>query len=587
MTRRGVVALVFPITLLLFATFFFFGDLGYWNDDYHFTNRDPVTGGFDSLIKTTRDPFLPSTGSLCAWRPLHNVLTPALLTIFWDHDWIVHLAGVLLHAAAAGLFYALLRALGRSVHGSAAAVMLFIVWAAHYEVVLWPSAFATGLATSCYLAVALMYVRLAKAGCGGWWLLAPMTVLAAAVPCLNEQPAGMFAALPLAYMAVRPKGERLGQSLVRALVPTACFGAVCIAYILYVRANAQPGWGVSEEYYAPAAEWPRRLGQVARGMRSQFFMRYFATGALEQGWVELRAWSVMALLWSGALAGAAVVGLRLWVGTPTHGPGSPQHATARPWWVAAFGVAMFIGACLPLAVTQYYVANSRTCYPALLGVLLALTVIGDSVGRLVHHRPRLSRPYLVTTGLGLLAIFALLSVIYIGAQGRARRTNHRDVAIAARLRELAPHPPAGTIFLPLHIAHEAVLTGYRPFDHQLVSAWDKSWAVPFLIKFAYGRSDVYAAYRIRGYEPIIEMHQDYIIFEWAFDTPYPNPPLGNARFEWDCVIPFVVDERGEAEVVTEVVVQQAGLADLVIHPVRASRLMEEGLLPAKSFVVRR
>ena len=59
-------ALVFPVALWWFATFFFWGRWGRYLDDYVFGMRDPVTGAVD-WASPFRDYF---------WRPLHLVVVP-------------------------------------------------------------------------------------------------------------------------------------------------------------------------------------------------------------------------------------------------------------------------------------------------------------------------------------------------------------------------------------------------------------------------------------------------------------------------------------------------------------------------------
>ena len=141
--RDRLVGWGFAALLTLASCFCFLGDLGWYSDDYFFCNRDPATGAITSWIRSARSPHHPETGTLQAWRPLHNLFTPTFTSLSWETPRLAKLLTVLLHAGVGALFYRLLRTLRIAPRAGAAAALLFVLWPAGAEAIYWTAATST------------------------------------------------------------------------------------------------------------------------------------------------------------------------------------------------------------------------------------------------------------------------------------------------------------------------------------------------------------------------------------------------------------------------------------------------------------
>src|SRR5690606_32585678 len=96
-------ARLLPLLFWLLGSFFYFGDLGKWTDDYAFTEVDPITGRAETLWRD---------GEWILWRPLMLKVNSFLQTVLWEHDRALHLIGASIHAAAAFLLWRFALSLG-------------------------------------------------------------------------------------------------------------------------------------------------------------------------------------------------------------------------------------------------------------------------------------------------------------------------------------------------------------------------------------------------------------------------------------------------------------------------------------------
>ena len=581
-------AWAFPFLLWFLATFYFLGDLGWWNDDYFFCMADPATGQHASLILTARDPYLPATGHLNPWRPLHFIFTPSLVTLTWNAPWIAHLFGAAVHGLCSTLLFRLMRSLGASFHAAAACALLFMVHPLHYEVTLWPSAFATGLSNALFLFTTLIVVRSARTlRSTHMWAL---PVLTAVMVCLNEQAAVCIGALPLAYLAACPADEPWPRRLLRAMVPSALGTAIVVAYVLNVRYNGQAGLGTNPDSYVPLAALPARLVEMFRGMSSLLMLENFAAGATLQGLVEFFGNAGRAVIVVGATGCAALAALWIWFNTPVTRRTAPSSTTPRGGRapiVLAFAVAWLVLACLPQAAITGYVANSRTFYLVAAAVFLGLSVLGDWIATLFHRFPVLAGPYRVVSGVVLVTLMLWGGFMMVGVQGRQHRVHHEGLEQALQLKALVPDPEPGTYFLP--VAHYAppVSTGHWFFDGTWGDAWCSSWSSPTFLKRIYRRNDIYQGFYNTfhdGYSlrtAITGISVDDVTMVWKGDAPYGTGPGLEARVPLAKVVPFVIDPRGRVRILTSWFVQpqDGGLAFTVDMPQTRSMMQRNELPP--------
>ncbi|MBX3382734.1 MAG: hypothetical protein KF864_04395 [Phycisphaeraceae bacterium] len=576
-------ALLFPIILWAFATLYYGGDLGRWNDDYFFNLRSPVTDTVQGWAVTTREPYLPETGRLHAWRPLLFIIIPNLNGYFWHHFWVVHAVGALLHGAACLLLFYLLRAMGRSLHTSAACALLFLCWAGAHEAWTWPSAFGSVTSTILLATICLAGAAFARRERAGWWLVFGVMLPAAALLlCFNEQASGAFAALPLLVWALCPRGLSWGALARRGLIPAA---AVCVLpplYVLLVRATAQPGLGVSAESYVPLDAMFTRLLEVADNMAVSIGMRDFALPALGLGVRELLLNKTSLWVWGTLLAAAWAAGAWAWSATPAFGPGAPARREARHALVFLFGIVGAAGACLPIAVINGYPALSRVTYVVIFMLLIAGACVFDGLSRAIHGVRPAAGAWRTLSAAALGVALAAGAVMTIGAHARLRLTTRADERNGQELRELVPSPAPGTVFLPVSIRPdvftlreillpdptmpidtvprqmERAAPKFEAFRRAVRPVWEGLWSMRSFVKWVYGRDDVHCLYAAIGLEPILDLNEREVRFIWPFGVPYHEPESNNAVIPVEMVIPITFDERGRVRIVTSLVLPYIG-----------------------------
>jgi hypothetical protein len=585
-SRRGVFAAVlFFLAIWAFATLFFGGNIGRWNDDYYFTLRNPVDESIAAWATTTREPYLPSTGVLSAWRPLMFTAGSWLITLAWKSFWIAHAVGALLHLAHTLLLYLSLRQFGRSVHAAAATAGLFLCWAGTHESWLWPSAYGS-LTAALFLQLIILcmlrYARGYEVSSGRYGQVVLMVVLTIIMLGFHEQASGALPALGLVYLAVADTAEPIKRRLWRAALATA---SVCILpplYVLAVRATTQPGLGVNPETYVPLHAMWDRVVFVWRDMANTIIMRDFWYPAFALGWREWTRTNSLFIPWLVVLAVTAIAPLRHWIATPTHGPGAIRREGVRHGFVVLFGILGAAGACMPVAVIAGYPALSRVTYVIVLLLAFSVACLFDVVGRLFAKFDRAALIYRVVTGCALLGLMGFGGVMSIGAQARMKRVVAMDDLNAKQLRELVPDPAPGTVFLPLTLRPPAYtleqivflhpwitpdrigreIQIHRPafesFRWTVCSVWEGLWSMKYFVKFAYGRDDVWSLYAARDRRPIIDADANHVRFIWPYCAPYEVPPLDaaqsnvNALIPWEKVIPITFDAQGNLKVVARV-----------------------------------
>lgn len=573
-SRWGATACIsFSLAVWLFATFFFFGDIGPWNDDYFFTQRDPVSGEIARWVLTTRDPYLEPTGHLNALRPWLHTVIPAILSIFWDHFWAAHLVGAIGHGLAGLFLYRILRGLGRSVHASGAAALFFIAWGVHHEAYLWVSAYGTLFSSLIFLGMVLCVLRLARGG--GWWWGAAIPLGAIGVLGFQEQASGAFPALMLAYWAACPNDELWRRRLLRPGIPVAAACALVPVYLYFCKRFAQPGLGNTDESYEPLAGIPKRVFNLGKGFIRNIGLKDFSVGPLKLGGRALQEnWPLLAV-WVVVFVVLGYFAWRAWCTTPMHGFGSPPRRPARVWAVTLFGLAAFVGSTLTIAVIRGYQPLSRVTYLPFASLLIAASPLLDGIARLFHplsfvpgaaspEADRLSAWYRRLTGAGLGALLILGGVLSIGAASRMRQIVQLDEANGRRLKELLPNPRPGTVFLPTGLRPLPFKTRQAAFNYGISSVWERLWSMKFFIKFVYGRDDVWSLGACHGLPILMDADQEKAVYIWPFGVPYYDPATDRAPIPWEFIVPIAFDERGEVRIVTTLVQPRRDAPPLLI-----------------------
>lgn len=208
-----------PLLIWAFAWYFHLGTTGPWSDDWFFQFTSPETG----------EPhrYVVMNWTTQHHRPLHHLFMPFLETFFADARWFAVLVSVVGHGLCALLLWMLLRGLGFTRLPRDAGTMVWLVYPVLFDIPLWVAAVSTGYALALALAVLLACVRIARGG--SLWLTIPIGIAAYTVCALNEQPASVFAAIPIIALAC---ANTWRLRLRAAFAPTAACAIGVGAYLI-------------------------------------------------------------------------------------------------------------------------------------------------------------------------------------------------------------------------------------------------------------------------------------------------------------------------------------------------------------------
>ncbi len=568
------------------ATLFFGGDLGRWNDDYFFVQRDYATGGVRSYVKSAASPDEPESGRLMGWRPLHNVFLPTISTVFHERTRWLHVAQAGAHLGNAALLFTLCRALGRSRHASALAGLLMIVCPVGFEVVLWTSAFSTTVASGLLLGGLLAYVRFVKGGPGWLGAVAPAAALLAV--CLNEQPAAAFGAMPVVALAVRPRAVTRSWAA-RAAWPVALAGAALVAYFLSLNMTMPPGFrGTSGSFVGLDSAWEQFV-RVNRTFWRQYVGYFLRTGSLVQGWRELAASPMIAAAWAGVIGFAWVAWWRAWSrdrsGEAAEGR-MPEGLRHRRGALLA-GLAIGVTSMIPLVLLHYVQGRPRMTYVPTMGGLVALAALVDGLrARVGGGTGRRAMVFALTAAVSGVSMLAM-----IGVQAGFHRRGVLDRVQAAQLRAAIPEPRPGTVFLAVSAEDAVFDTGSPTFDWYFMGPWHRCWGTPNYPKLVYSRPDVAIACCWPG-AMVPAGDEDRLVYDGLLWRDLPaDPSLGRATYqrtmlEGARVVPVRLDARGNLRVISELRLERPGGEVAVFRSEQAAEAVAAGRTPAEAWTIR-
>lgn len=594
-------ALALPIVAWLIATLAFLGDVPRWNDDYFFCRRDFATGQRIGWILTTREPYLPPTGVVQAWRPLHHVWLPATVTALWDSPRLITLLGALIHLAAAAILYHMLRALGRSRHASAAAAAWYLIWPLGFEPVLWAAAFSTSLASAAAFASVILGVRLGHerpaTPRSTVTTLIALAGLFAITVTLNEQPASIAGVVPLAILAVGIARETsilqgVRTRLTRAILAGVVGASIVAAYVINVRVNGQRGLGNDANSYVPLMHLPSRIIEILDGLIQWTALQPLAVGAWRMAWRQAAQHPLAAGAWALAFILSAAASWRVWARTPiqSRAQTSPPTPPTQPpaWTTILIGLAMIVLGSIPIAAITGYQANSRVCLFMFAGVCVLLAGLTDPLGAWMERVPRRGDLYRRITGAALVVLIALGCFLYVGVQSRFRLVDAWNKNQIARLVERVPSPAPDTAFLPIRVNAGPIKTGHRAFDRSMMSCWEPTWMLPYAVREAYRRPDVYMLYHKpapdnREYRVFGMITPEWMQFEWSAATKFPFNEDFGAWLDWPRLIPVVVEDDGPHPI-SRLIVRRTGQPDLIIDIPQTTAMVERGQMQPYEFV---
>ncbi len=568
---------LFPLILGVFATFFFGGALGKYNDDWGYGLRDPVTDTVQHLIAPPKwyfnKPWAGRANGGEFWRPLYVPTAHLLATAFWHHDSLNHSVSALVHAC---LVLALIRVMARAGIGHGArttAGLLLLVSPVLHQTLFWSAAIGTSLAALATLVWILSYQRTLDRGLR-WWSVPWFAMMAFAIPAYNEQPAVCLALCPLIGWASRPTDLAGRRLLLRGLMPLVAGGCAAVVYLTFSSLS-----GPARFSMLSASEW-WTAGRVL------FFdaMR------------EMSADDLRGCLWSIGLetlashpirtglfgAGLLVAGWA-WVRRPGEpmGPGPNRSVLV----FGAAGFAWLFLAWLPIQVSgEYRLADSRFALAPMLGAAIALAAVIELIVRRV---PAGGRDRLRPLGrAGVVLVCSMSAVMLVGAQQVYRSRYLSDVAQSGQLVDLVPDPPSRAFFWPIRIGDESPFACKRLNRITFYSVWGDRWTIRKHIRALYKRTDLYSGCAHAGFalksRGLVRITDDGLVYR--FVLPNNN---GFERVEdgflipWSTVIPFEVTQDGELVIVTDLEVIDGDAS--VVYPAPAT----DGLgVPARRVVIR-
>lgn len=555
---RGRVAIVaFPVVLWFIASFAFLGDWGRWNDDYFHDLRDPVT--HEGLA----GPMALQSGT--AFRPLFYAIVPPLITNVGEAMWIPHAVGALVHGLVCWWVYVLSRRLGLTWRGASLATMIVLVYPPHWQAVLWASAMPTALATAGVLELALIVDRAARRGNQpSVWFVLGCVALGLAIPSLNEQPAACVPALLVLVGSLNPR-----VAFVRRAMPLAgaLLGiAIYVAWFWLSVSSAQRG-GVGT--LVGLGDVASRVSVVAD--RVWFYLRFkeMGRGPILQTFEVIAQHRVIVLIYAAALVIAGVAWIRRWSRLePDEASGAGACADAAsvwfPWRAIALGLGMFACSWIPIVMIRAQGVESRLLYPGWPGLAIAIAAGLDALGRR-GREGRAGRVIRTATGVVIAAIAVLGGLMFVGIQSALRERARLDGVEGARLAELAPRIPPGSIVLPLAALSTPTNTGVRAFDTMVYGALRRPWASASYLPKALRRNDLASGWvgDWDRWTPIIDPFSSKDGSEGLlYDNPklwieklaveFPTNGQGATILPANRILAFAIDEAGRVRLVERV-----------------------------------
>jgi hypothetical protein len=553
----------FPGALLLFATFFLGGRIGFWSDDYWHNLRGP-DGRMPPL---TFDGLTMNRGFFL--RPLFYVVVPAVTTVAWKTQWPAHLLLTGSHGLVTLLLWKLLRAVGVSGRAAVAAALLFMVYPATFEALLWTAALPTSIATAMMLRLMIVYAAYARAegafsGTRGWVSLAVMPALALEVCCLNEQPAMGVLALPVVYWAARRAGGLTAareREWTRALAPAAACGLAVAAYtaLVVLDPNKPAGSRGSAEQFLTLHELPARAAYFGNVLWRRLVLWNFGPGACRLGWQTIAGEGWTGWLRLAVPTLAAVLWIVKWgrgrVGT--HGPGEGASAP-RIGGAACAGAAIFVTGWIPILMMATYEPDSRTRYWPAVGMAMLAGTAFTWIERWVRGAVKGATRAALRASLGaaLATWLMLFGLMLVGVQGAFRARWELDRRQGYELRGQLPAPAPYTFFVPLSVGGTGVRTGSPVLDSHFRSAWEFPWTAPKFVRSIYGRADLHSGYwrHWTARLPVVGADERGIRFADVLGPRFPRIAGAGSRIPWALAAPFVIDQEGRSRLVTRIVI---------------------------------
>lgn len=503
----------FPLALWLVATGWYGFDLGKYSDDWANCMRSPESGALNWHANPfDRWPFF--------WRPLHVIAMCELATVFWNHDWAIHLVSALAHLGTCALLYRVLRECAGSKKSAIAGAMLFMVFPLHAEAVLWSAGVGLVCGGLWLLGTVWAALRIArqpgKLGRGRSVAIGgTLAVMSFMTACWYEQAAAVLGALPLLLAARMPTAGDANSRWRRiALIVGSC-GIGCAAYVALLIGTAAAGRRGSAESLVGADGMSRRVGIFLDQIHNWIAGPRGADvilGSVMRGTREVATPSGMVFMACVLACGAAwVFAARARAGASSGDSAAVASHGFGVKMVLLFGLFGAALSLLPIMIVRGNFVFSRYFYFFDLALTFSLVVVLNAIHARVERRRRGAQLRVIGQ-----AIIAGIAVCFafgmVGWQAAFRERFRIDLDVARQLREVVPSPPQGAVIVPMECRDRTSHVGRARFDFALPSPLSRPWSSSAFAARAFGRSDIMATHWNAGARPEVKFASDGLVY---------------------------------------------------------------------------
>jgi hypothetical protein len=564
---------LYPLVLLVLSTCYCFTERGLFLDDWYYMQRSAADGTIESLILERPIHF---------WRPIYRVTVSVLITACSDHLWIAYCVAAMVHGGVALLLWRLVRTLGAGPIAAAVGALLFLVWPAHFEAVLWISAIPTVMSAGFMACAWNLQVDSARGTRRGAAYLIPICVGLSV--CSNEQAACGIAVLPAIYFASIAGLGSWRAFMGKCILPATAGGMLIIVYMAIHKSMGLPPPPTADGHFTTS---PERMIDHIKLAGPWIFEQSFGLGYIRSALVSagdvIREHPRRAVI----LGLIATFSLKIWADrmgrdstarAQVRGRAARGHATEgsvaascslRSGWVFAAALLAFIGPMVPIIVMCYWMV-SRVMYAPNMAIPLVVAASGSLIERMIPsmgvHAGSWMRVGIAHVVGGLLLVPAGAMVGF--QHGYVERTR-QDEHELSQLHALVPDPEPWSVFVPVYVDLPALKPGRIPrFDHFYWSPFHAWWSARWAIRATYKRDDLLSAYGLWHDHGLGKLTR-----EWCTVRLF----LGD-RMRWEKLIPFSIDNLGNVHVITEVAYEGK------IFPIpQTQRIAAQGRIPKLRF----
>lgn len=557
---RAIALWAFPVLLWWMSAFRFWGAIGRRSDDYALPMVDATGRVKDWLI-------LPLEGWAFFWRPLHIMVVRNLGTWLHQMNWAFHL----LTAASFGVLclalFVLLRRMRVAHLPAAIGAMLPLVHPLNAEVAHWNAAISTSLASLVLVLGALIAIAWQS---GGRWLRAFVVfpMIGFAIPSLNEQASAGVPVVFLACLAASPELALSRRRLARALAPCLLIMMGVGVYVaLYL-------WQVPDNYIrgpmsvVALEEIPERATFVLTSAVDRIAGAPFLgllSESMSFGWQSLNGWSgVLIVSLFGLLGGLWIrfIGKEAPIDEKAARAEGKRAGVTRHCLGILIGLGIFVLGWTPVILISNQGLPPRVFLLPLLGLAITIAFTLNWIGTLLDARPRLALAFSATLRLALIPIMLAGSLSMIGLQRAFREQSRIDVTAAQSLTTIAPELPPNSIIIPFNAGPSPTEGRFRHVDAAVRSVWLTRWSAAPLVRWTFQREDISAVSRADA--RLLEQFGEFLFIPGLPPSLGVTLEDGRIGVPIEHAVPITIDERGQAQVVPTVWMEQADLRDIRI-----------------------